>query len=59
MEGKADKVVLKLRETPIKAWCVDLSGNKIESDIQIDGMEVSVSVRPYTIGEVKVIFGGI
>ena len=59
MEGNEDKVVLKFKETPIKAWCVDLSGKEIESDIQIEGLEVSVSVKPYTIGEVKVVLGGI
>ena len=59
MEGKEDKVILKFKETPTKAWCVDLNGNEIESDIQINGMEVSVSVESYTIGEVKVVFEGI
>ena len=56
MEGKKDKVILKFKETPIKVWCVDLNGKEMESDIQIEGMEVCVSVQPYTIREVKVVF---
>ena len=54
MGGKVDNVVLKFKDTPQNAWYVDLNGKEIESDIQIEGKEVSVSVKPYTIGEVKV-----
>ena len=54
MGGKADNVVLKFKGTPQNAWYVDLNGEEIQSDIQIEGKEVSVSVKPYTVGEVKV-----
>ncbi len=55
IEGTEDKIVLKFQKMPVEAVSVDLNGREVESDIQIDGHEVSVSVKAYSLGEVKVV----
>ena len=54
--GKDDKVTLKFGKTPTAAVSVDLNGREVESDVAVNGNEVSVSVKANCIGEVKVTF---
>ncbi len=56
MSGKEDTITLKFQKMPLEAVRVDLNGRKVESDIQINAKEVTVLVKPYSIGEVQVTF---
>ncbi len=52
--GKEDKVTLKFTKEVEKAVSVDLLGKEIASDMEMNGKEVSVVVKPHCLGEVKV-----
>ena len=54
--GREDKLVLTLRKAPAGVASVDLNGREIPSDVTVDGSTVTVSVKPNTLGQIKVTF---
>lgn len=52
--GKDDNVTVKLAKTPKSAVCVDLMGKEIESDVTVNGNEITLSVKANTIGAIKI-----
>ena len=54
--GRDDRLVLKLRNAPAQAACVDLNGQEIPSDLRVTGNEVSVSVKANSLIQLRLTF---
>lgn len=54
--GKDDKVTIKLAKTPKNAVSIDLDDRILDSDVNVKGNEVTVSVKANCIGAVKITY---
>ncbi len=54
--GKDDKITVKLAKEPKTAVSIDLDDRTVDSDVSVNGNEVSVSVKANCIGAVKITY---
>ena len=54
--GASDTLCLTLARRPAGAVCVDLSGQPLPSDVRLEGKQITVSVEPHCLGQLKITF---
>ena len=54
--GQDDQITIKLAKTPKSAVSIDLNDKVLDSDVAVNGNEITVSVKANCIGAVKITY---